>query len=145
MRYLILIFLVGCGTKIEGVIDPAFISYAQDFELKMGVSISSISISFAPQKYPVLGVCKIRNMISDIEIDPVAWNKMSGQGKEQLIYHELGHCALGRPHDNRTTVINNVKVEGNIMYPYFFGEDWNYIKYREQYKIALKNNDVVKE
>lgn len=142
---ILMLLLSACGKKIEGVIDPTFTSYVQDFEMKIGVEVNGVSIRFKPQTYPVLGVCKSGGEIAEVEIDPTQWEKMNDIGREQLIYHELGHCALGRPHDGRKTKLNNVTVEGNIMYPYFFGEDWNYIRYREQYKVALKNNDIVKE
>ncbi len=45
------------------------------------------------------GVCFIGK--HKIEIDRSDWNKLSDNSKEGLIFHELGHCELGRVHVNR--------------------------------------------
>jgi len=98
---ILMLLLSACGKKIDGVIDPAFDQYVQDFEMKVGVPVSGVSVTFKPTEYPVLGVCIYGGEIAKVEIDPTQWERMDSHGREQLIYHELGHCVLGRGHDDR--------------------------------------------
>ena len=37
-----------------------------------------------------------------IKFDSSAWRRMSSVEREWLLFHECGHCALGRKHENRT-------------------------------------------
>lgn len=142
----LMLLLSACGTKEKAFIDPAFNEYVQDFEMKVGVPVNGVDIVFKPTQYPTLGVCWSGGTGNNkIEIDPTHWKKMSKYGREQLIYHELGHCVLGLKHNNGEVEINNWTVEGSIMNSYWFGNAWYYLKYNEKYKQALKNNTLVKE
>jgi len=48
-----------------------------------------------------------------IDISPIYWNSVNDQGKEALLFHELGHCVLGRVHRNDTQPDG---VPNSIMY-----------------------------
>ena len=137
------LILCSCGKK--GTVDPAFQEYVQDFEINIGVKVTGVDIYFKAQKAPILGVCISGGSIAKIEIDPEQWQKMGPYGKEHLIYHELGHCVLGRKHDDRLLAYNSGYIEGSIMNTYWFGDSWYYLKYRQQYKMGLKNNDVMQK
>lgn len=45
------------------------------------------------------GKCKPGN-VKQITINKILWNKLDTLQKELLIFHELGHCILGRTHKN---------------------------------------------
>lgn len=50
----------------------------------------------------VVGLCshKIAGK-KEIIIDLDYWNKCSESNKEMIVFHELGHCYLGRPHSDK--------------------------------------------
>lgn len=139
----LMLLLSACGPKERGAIDPAFDSYVQDFEMKVGMPVTGVDIVFAPTEYPAIGVCyQYSSGNNKIHVDPKKWASMDGYGREQLMYHELGHCVLGQGHNNAEIKLGRWTVEGSIMNSYWFGNSWYYIKYNSQYKQALKNNTV---
>lgn len=139
----IILVLSACGRK--GQIDPAFSVYVRDFETKIGVSVNNVDIKFGKLKAPTIGVCYDGGQFNQIRIDPDFWETMDENGKEQLMYHELGHCVLGLGHNNELSTLDNMNVEGSIMNSYWFGNAGYYAKYKENYKKALKHNTVVEE
>jgi hypothetical protein len=47
----------------------------------------------------VAGVCSTNNRgLRHITIDQNFWNKASSYTREMIVFHELGHCVLGRGH-----------------------------------------------
>jgi len=68
-----------------------------------------------------------------IEIDERKWNNLSFNSKKLLIYHELGHCLLLKPHDNEKSEIYGYPQ--SIMNSYIFAGSWfelNEISYIDQ-------------
>lgn len=47
----------------------------------------------------IIGICSISNGIRKIYLDSQYWAEASWQSKVTLLFHELGHCYCGRPHD----------------------------------------------
>ena len=48
-----------------------------------------------------MGLCtQYTSGISIIEIRATTWSAAGDLEREHLIFHELGHCYLGRPHDD---------------------------------------------
>jgi hypothetical protein len=139
---IIFLFLTSCGVKTT--IDSAFTSYVQDFEFKIGVPVANVDIYFKKLTYPTIGVCYRGSVKNVVQIDPDQWNLSDDYGKEQTIFHELGHCVLGLQHNDARATLDNQNVEGSIMNTYFFGNKPYYIKYHENYKQALKTNTLVK-
>jgi len=71
--------------------------------------------------------------INEIRIRKAAWELMSDFDKEALIFHELGHCLLNRPHCAAET---KKGTPFSIMHPYVVeGELWE--KYRSFYMKEL--------
>lgn len=61
------------------------------------------------------GVCILgTNTTPVIRIGTNYWNTASDQGKEALLFHELGHCILGRVHNQ---VVDSTDVPESIMFP----------------------------
>lgn len=95
---LVFLALIGCGRA--PTIAPDFQKYADEFSRLMlshglGSGVST-SIEFnAPSGYA--GFC-----YSDdhrIAIDRAYWETRNDDERRALIYHELGHCELGRSHE----------------------------------------------
>ena len=141
---LIICVLTSCGGD-KTIIDPEFKVFVSDFEQKIGVKVQNIIIKFSPTKYPIIGMCITGGETNEIHIDPQNWMGINKDGQELILYHELGHCILGLPHDDRRSTLDNVSVEGSIMNTYFFGNRSYYSKYKENYKRALRNNTVVSQ
>lgn len=69
-----------------------------DFSLEMEELTASI-ISIAEDG--VLGQCHYSEQAPNIvEIDQQFWNRATDLEKEYVVFHELGHCVLGRNHDD---------------------------------------------
>lgn len=69
-----------------------------------------------------------------IQIDTDYWNNITDNGKEQLIWHELGHCALNLGHDENLITRNNfVNIPESIMYPSTFGDTNFYADEKDYY------------
>ena len=99
------------ATKIE--VDPEFQPFVDSFvaeAAKRGVDINfeetGLSLTFGEVPANANGVCTgLREGMSsthEIIIDRNRWKGDNEFEKERLIYHELGHCFLGRPHLNTT-------------------------------------------
>ena len=88
-------------------VDSELQSYVERFEAEaaargismdisaLGISVELISI----EEQNVAGVCYYSaNHPGQIEIDLEIWNQIGGLGREFVIFHELGHCAINRDH-----------------------------------------------
>lgn len=49
--------------------------------------------------YKIRGQCSNSDNSHQLTIDKPSWNNASESEKEFLVFHELGHCYLGRVHD----------------------------------------------
>jgi len=127
---LVLIISTSCAIVnknqfLQGNIDPEFKPYLEDFifagrgkfniaNLK-GLSITFKKVSFAKHNKYTLAVCYYKE--NKIYVDPNKWKTLSPNSKMVLIWHELGHCVLKRPHldyfhNYYMHVIERSKVEG---------------------------------
>lgn len=97
----------------------------------INITINNLIIEY-DSRLPIYQ-CAKANVISDdpriqkkISINPniVCWN--NSQEQETLIYHELGHCILGRAHESALLpnsdpksimVENNISLYANCIYP----------------------------
>lgn len=85
------------------VTDPTFNEYIESFESYHKASVMDIPIGFSDLEPKIAGVC-YRTIYNGtmhpnyILIDRKYWPTMSEYQKTNLIFHELGHCALNREH-----------------------------------------------
>ncbi len=91
----------------EIVVDPAFQPYFSRFEAEgaaRGVDIDLPAATIGAVFSETLaagqaGLCtQYTSGVAIIEILPGAWSGASDLEREHLIFHELGHCYLGRSH-----------------------------------------------
>lgn len=134
--YLIIaLLLTGCGKATEPqiapvTVDPALAPYMASFETDIGASSAGISAQFADTSVyanplgETVGECTIwttNGVVTQrvIQIDPTYWATLNQDGKIELFYHELGHCALNMQHI-ATSQSNGCYT--SIMYPIVFGQ-----------------------
>ena len=104
---LILSTFFSYSQKNENSIDPLFSEFLESFILegrKYGIDLqkkaSSVRINFGELGKNKAGSCKKYSGYSQVTIYKSIWEKMDSLQKQVLIFHELGHCLLGRKHRN---------------------------------------------
>jgi len=113
---LIALSLIGCG-KAPAQQDPAFSSYVQEFETTYGIDASHIKMTLVDQIDPSLvehanGVCIGNN---EIQIVRGAFEKADDNQKLYFVFHELGHCAMGKQHNNTINPEDNGLCPNSLM------------------------------
>jgi len=109
----ILTALISCQKSEEATpaitVEAAFQAYFERFEAEGAVRGLCINLAVAPigavfsdeLETGQAGLCtQYTSGISVIEIRPEAWSTANDLEREHLIFHELGHCYLGRAHDD---------------------------------------------
>lgn len=139
----ILSLLMSCSAdEAEIEVFPESRPFVRSFEeeaAKRGITFdfeeTGLEILLGPTRVDnAAGVCRFAD--NSIEIEKTVWENLSSTGKEQLIFHELGHCVLQRLH--RNVVLNNGEW-GSIMrgspIPEDRGVAVNYSGTRKEYYI----------
>jgi hypothetical protein len=96
MRFILLalVMLSGCGRNF---VDPALAPYVQRFEAAGGLQIRYLNIHFGSLPSKEEGLCS-HFPSPEVTIDSTAWQGLSEVQREVVVFHELGHCILGRGH-----------------------------------------------
>jgi len=102
-------FVKKSGKRQFSTTDPAFNIYIQRFEQdaakEYGIesySIGDIPINFGdPENAEYAGVCHDRSGLKEVIIRKSWWDQASDESRETMIFHELGHCSLGRGHNDK--------------------------------------------
>lgn len=108
-------------------IDSAFQDYVNTFEQVAAqegtpLTISDLVISFGTT--PSLnetGVCEwTENETPKIIVNQRIWNTLNDYDKQEVLFHELGHCVLRRIHQSGEMSAYNgsTTVPVSVMYPY---------------------------
>lgn len=105
MKYIIIlcVFLSACG---QVYVDPEFQPYVDEFiedaeyynsNIEM---LPHISISFVDEfENPfVLAQCNYTIYESNVQVKRQSWDSANEFQRKLLVYHELGHCVLGKKH-----------------------------------------------
>jgi len=123
MKHLIAILLLSAtacanhGAQVS-VVDDALPYYRTFLSLAkanaMVVQETDLVIRFGDINPAWNAVCVMGgNHTPTITVNASIWSRLPNSQREQLLFHELGHCVLGRQH--RTDTING--VPNSIMYP----------------------------
>ena len=111
------------------------IAYIERFEVAGSLTVLSLLVKFQTLKAPTVGECVRGGGMPLIYLDPDFWDNSYDWKREQLMFHELGHCILDRPHTDQ-------KLEDgcpiSIMDPYVIGESC-YLSHRNYYFEELFN------
>ncbi len=92
-------------------VDPELWSYYSDFEAEAaarGLDIDLFAANITGEiseiaEEHVAGRCSYSNVApNEIIIDQTFWNRSSVLFREFVVFHELGHCFLGRGHEEGT-------------------------------------------
>jgi hypothetical protein len=137
----LILFLLGCVSPVKKVTDPEFTEYLQKFTKDTGISVNIPVTFMSSDKYA--GWCKkYSSGYKIIEIDYKYWNSSNENGKEQIIYHELGHCLLNKEHNNETMRHSKYPIEipVSIMNSFAFGNSFFYEEYKDHYVRELISN-----
>ena len=127
MRVLVLVWLimlnVACAPFTTYTIDPTFMPYVIEFS--QHVNVSRVTIQFGNVPEAASAAC-YKNNLGDMTINVrnTMWNILCDKQKRALIFHELGHCVLGRDH------LDNLD---SYMYPEI--QDCNFYELNEPYLI----------
>jgi hypothetical protein len=121
MRLFLLFFFVSCSTNI--IQSTEIKTFVRRFEEACNRKVT-IPIYWGDlhkeKDGQVIGVCRGFQqfvMFRSIVLDREYWSKASYWDKESLIFHELGHCVLDRPH---VLAFDDDLNPMSIMHPYTF-------------------------
>lgn len=129
---------LGCATKFPKfqASNPVFDIYIHRFEQNYGHKID-ISIAFDKLEGDAVGECwKWDGFHEEIRVDRGWWDMNEDDlAREQLIFHELGHCILDRGHVSarRVWIDGETRAPVSIMYPYVFSDIYHYEIHHDEY------------
>ncbi len=108
-------------------VDAPFQDFVHSFETVSAqhgqpITVSDLVIQFgSTPSLNETGVCEwADNQTPKITVNERIWNTLNDYDKQEVIFHELGHCILKRVHQNTEMMAYNgtVQVAESIMYPY---------------------------
>ena len=100
MRKLILFLIIGifgCSRSPVNRIGGEFNQYVYEFASLSRIQIPPIIIMF-DEIGTDGGQCQTQGQQKTIVISRTSWDNSCPDRKRGLIFHELGHCVMGRPH-----------------------------------------------
>jgi hypothetical protein len=140
MKKTLIAFFIGltsCGKPAFH--DQAFSIYLSNFSSYYNVSVAGTTVEFETLEDDAVGVCDMSD--NEIKIDPEYWYNADDYEKEELIYHELGHCVFNLEHNEDLVQMPNMPVGAmmpvSIMYPYTL-DSTLYAENRDYYLAELK-------
>lgn len=119
------LILGGCGSNPHHFDVTGFETYYNNFAVAGNVQCDNLIIKFGTLGDPgpvagseIVGECITQeNATPVVVIDQLYWSQASDSVREELIWHELGHCLLHRVH--RMDVLSN-NEPASIMNPMLF-------------------------
>ena len=116
-------------------VDPLFDQYLELYEILKGSRMGDIGIGFKKQNLPVIGRCTFYiGGYKEISVDPEYWSLANDMQRTSLLFHELGHCDLGRMHESgdlsdgtKKSIMNYYLIgwDSKEMEDYYFWELFN--------------------
>lgn len=103
MYAIILATLLGCSTYVPNVkLEVSVIPHVKEFEMLCNCK-TNIPIHFVDLEKDIIGKCwwfKGPASLRYIELDTKYWLKSNYYQREEVIFHEFGHCILNREHND---------------------------------------------
>lgn len=161
--FILLLNLISCTLKQPEeqkqslYIDPNTSKYVNEFvnsALKRGLLLDTSNlVVVVVDQIPfinnpnTIGFCSVSNKGPTVFIKSDFWFNRSEDDKELLIFHELGHCLLGKTHtdgiskaQDKNLTSENILAPSSLMNTYHIGGYW-YGNNKEIYKDRLFKND----
>lgn len=137
------IALTGCGKTYQ--IDPQaqsqvdkFFSFAND-RFSLALAQDNLIVQMGSLDSGVVGDCQI-GATPTVTLNTDYWSSLKPGEQEALVFHELGHCMLGRM-QHRTDLSNSLAI--SVMYPQLLSQDLYEKNYNQYiYELFTKNDDV---
>ena len=134
----IIILLYGCSDDKAQVIPNEFRGYVDMFfdegnqrGFNKSIDDFDFNIQFGSLDGMMYGQCSFEN--NTITIDREKWEILSEEQRVWLIFHELGHCLLGRQHKNRImdngeciSIMKGVERNFTCSFNYYSEKWWSY-------------------
>ncbi len=133
--FIIIIMLSACGLPRQYESHPDFDDLKHKFEQETGVQVT-VPIIYDGLGPETVALCEeFHDGYKVIRVNTLYWESMGYGGKEETVYHELGHCQLNRDHSELLTQPSSYvyAIPNSIMYPYIFGDASFYWIFREHY------------
>lgn len=93
--------LVGCGRGVDSQFQPYVTRFVVEGKPYGLIGISSIQVFFGDTgERNRISVCRSDFSGPQIIVSEAAWKCLDDSARESLMFHELGHCVLGRDHKN---------------------------------------------
>lgn len=121
--------------------DPAFQALLEKFQALARHNDRNVTADVAiifgetrPNGGRAIGYCQIRDQQNLIVIDRNYWNNQDSLTQESIMFHELGHCLLMRPHRQQYRVSDLTPI--SLMHPQVI-KSWLYEPYYYDYQDEL--------
>jgi hypothetical protein len=147
---LLLLFISSCGGNFTDLIynkdmpndpivtDEQFRQYVDMFEQEFGITVN-VPIVFKSIDKSYAGLCLVwDNDYREINISKEYWQYYTEEQREQLIFHELGHCVGNLPHDNTTVGGCPKSIMRSFMFSFFEVQNC-YLPNRNEYIVDMYN------
>lgn len=97
------LLLISCARENwEPTIDPDFQENVDEFSGLYGKEMPGLKIVYGDYQDNKIAVCSIRGEHRTITVDRDQWPILVESQKRATMFHELGHCVMGRKHtDNQ--------------------------------------------
>ena len=141
--------LTGCGTNVPDDVSGYVDSFIHEAELR-GHDFSDarrgLIVEFTDLPDNKGGSSKSSFFTNLIKLDPFIWKQMNDRQREMLVFHELGHCVLGRKHKNETLLLGecaSIMKEGgeNTCVADIYSESWRSYYIDELFDAAVQLPD----
>lgn len=122
--------LSACGPLPDAQVEGDLLPYVNRFEEVWGHKVTfQVYQTVIDPQYG--GICYGMGTSAQVVIiNSTYWDSLTDAAKEQLMFHELGHCALNRQHRED---INSDGSPVSIMYHQMFGWMPQYLQNRQLY------------
>ncbi|HAR41838.1 MAG TPA: hypothetical protein DCS07_04290 [Bdellovibrionales bacterium] len=137
------LFLIGCGKELDhepqldlGDFAPLVARFEQGSDQNGAVlKVLDLRIRFGKMDSPYdRGICEIiPGETPTIILKKSAWDLLTEEEQEALLFHEMGHCVLRRNHNSEKT---SKGVPVSLMYPYALDRT-TYLHHQKQYMSEL--------
>lgn len=114
-------YACGPGIDTQNHVEEEAKEHLRKFNIVYGMNVD-INIKYSDLPKGVVAYCLTYTFQPNhIEIDKTAFKSYDYYGREEVVFHELGHCVLNRNHDDSEITIRGEKIPTSIMYPHVFG------------------------